>query len=355
MKNNTLTDTINFLVENTYAFSIFSMPNTNKIQLFVEDKKQSDSYFIIQPFIKDEKAFYISQDIFLENENINLKNLQKHLSKNKSAKEKYKKNITFLVENSNDNPEKKYINYVSKIVEECKVKTIEKCVAARIKKVKRKPSFDIGVYFLKLCKAYNSAFVNLYYHKNCGLWVGATPELLVKENKKGIFETYSLAGTKLISKKREWTYKEVKEQQIVTDYIHKTLEKNDCKNIKLSRPKTINAGMIQHIKTTIDFSTSKAIKEIAKILHPTPAVCGLPLKQSLDIIKKEEKNQRKNYAGFIGLITENKKELYVNLRCMQILEKEFLVFVGAGITKDSNAEKEFQETENKAQTLLSFL
>jgi isochorismate synthase len=81
----------------------------------------------------------------------------------------------------------------------------------------------------------------------------------------------------------------------------------------------------------------------------------MPLKNSFDFIKEVEGSQRKNYTGFIGLNFANNQQLFVNLRCMQILKNNFLVYVGAGVTKDSIPENEWFETENKSMTLLKML
>jgi isochorismate synthase len=48
-------------------------------------------------------------------------------------------------------------------------------------------------------------------------------------------------------------------------------------------------------------------------------------------------------------------ELFVNLRCMQLKNKQALVYVGGGVTKDSNPELEWEETVNKTQTMMSVL
>ena len=58
---------------------------------------------------------------------------------------------------------------------------------------------------------------------------------------------------------------------------------------------------------------------------------------------------------------EVETDLYVNLRCMQIeINSESStnlvpLYVGGGITKDSNAEKEWLETVNKAKTIKNIL
>jgi isochorismate synthase len=62
------------------------------------------------------------------------------------------------------------------------------------------------------------------------------------------------------------------------------------------------------------------------------------------------------YAGFIGKIgNKAPTELLVMLRCMQFTPSAALLYLGGGLTPDSNPQEEWNETEAKAQTLLSVL
>jgi isochorismate synthase len=52
---------------------------------------------------------------------------------------------------------------------------------------------------------------------------------------------------------------------------------------------------------------------------------------------------------------EDQMDLFVNLRCAQMIPKALVLYVGAGITQDSDPEKEWVETQNKSKTLLAAL
>ncbi len=91
-------------------------------------------------------------------------------------------------------------------------------------------------------------------------------------------------------------------------------------------------------------------------MHPTPAVAGYPKQKAIDFILENENYNREFYTGYFGFINKDKSsKLFVNLRCMQIEKKKLSVYVGGGITKDSNPLNEWQETEDKSKTLLSVL
>ena len=91
-------------------------------------------------------------------------------------------------------------------------------------------------------------------------------------------------------------------------------------------------------------------------MHPTPAVCGLPKNKALEFLLKNEIHNREFYSGFLGPVNIGKSSaLFVNLRCMQLKDKEAVIYVGCGITADSQPEKEWEETQLKSQILLSVI
>ena len=88
-------------------------------------------------------------------------------------------------------------------------------------------------------------------------------------------------------------------------------------------------------------------------LHPTPALAGMPKKESIDCINKYESHNREYYGGYIGPFSCNEFDYKVNLRCIKFDNNKIQLFAGGGITSKSIAETEYQETESKSQTILS--
>ncbi|MEM1258311.1 MAG: isochorismate synthase [Bacteroidota bacterium] len=214
--------------------------------------------------------------------------------------------------------------------------------------------------FSTLLTKYPLAFCYWWYHPKVGMWFGATPEQLLQYQNGTVFTT-SLAGTLPveINKRPEWTSKELEEQQIVTDYIIQNL-KGMVTNMKVSGPKTLKAGKLWHLKSVIagNLSSFKDLAAIIERLHPTPAVCGLPRKDALEYILNHEGYQREYYTGYLGPVHLDKKEhvnLFVNLRCFKYSSGNAQVYVGGGITADSNPEEEWLETQYKSSTILEVL
>ncbi|MBT8299544.1 MAG: chorismate-binding protein [Maribacter sp.] len=268
-----------------------------------------------------------------------------------------------------------HINLVQKGVQEIKKGKFNKVVLSR------KLSVDCldtpSRIFERLISQYTSAFCYLWYHPKIGIWLGATPEILVRvENNR--LTTMSLAGTKAYIKNEEprWGQKELDEQQIVTTYIADAL-KDKVSSYKVHEVESVKAGNLWHLRTKITAVVHKNLGLVLNTLHPTPAVCGLPLASSRKFILEHENYPREFYTGFLGELNfkkeivrapasrnqENKSyraiktktELFVNLRCMQMNGKKAIIYVGGGITKDSVPENEWLETIEKSKTILSIL
>ena len=146
---------------------------------------------------------------------------------------------------------------------------------------------------------------------------------------------------------------------MVTDFIEEALIEEEIKDFQQFGPFTLKVGKLAHLKTTFQIPVEQLKGKTGNLiarLHPTPAVCGLPKEEAFEMILEIEKHNRELYTGFLGPWNLNgESQLYVNLRCARLEEKSALLFVGGGITAASNAEDEWQETENKAETLLSVL
>lgn len=237
--------------------------------------------------------------------------------------------------------------------------------------------------FERMLLKYPSAFVYCWFHPKVGLWLGATPEVLMSLEGHSL-RTVALAGTQNFNGSLEvnWGEKEKTEQQIVANYIVSQLNdlKIDTSSIAVSKAKTIKAGNLLHLQTEIacNFNLSQfSMKDLFQNLHPTPAVCGNPKDSALQFILQNEGYDRTYYSGFLGELnftkthnrnankrnTENNAyksvktvtNCYVNLRCMQILKTEAQLYVGGGITKDSNPESEWREIMSKLLTVKSVL
>lgn len=244
-----------------------------------------------------------------------------------------------------------YLSLGKAFLQSIRTEDLGKAVFSRIKK--ESISVDPYTIFEGLCLAHPNAFVYLMSSPFFGTWVGATPETLLKgENNK--YTTMSLAGT--ISKSSNiWTEKEYREQQMVTDFISDKLNSQEI-NFTKNGPETISAGPVKHLLTEFSFvRRGNDIFNLIEDLHPTPAVSGLPVNEALELISNVEMHDRELYAGFLGVIDDDSCCIFVNLRCAKIIGSDIYLYLGGGYTQDSEIEKEWEETEHKAQTILKVI
>ncbi len=257
----------------------------------------------------------------------------------------------------NEVAKNQFENLVKKGIVAIKNNEFKKVVLSR-KETINLMDFDLITAFERVVQLYPTTFVYCFYHPKVGIWLGATPEQLVKVNEFE-FKTIALAGTQKDAGSNEvvWPKKEQEEQQFVTDYIVEKINKVASK-VEVSKPYSVKAGSIWHIKTDISgfLNSNSSLQQLIQLLHPTPAVCGLPKEQSKNFILENENYDRTFYTGFLGeLNIENQTDLFVNLRCMEIVDTQANLFMGCGITKDSIPEKEWEESINKSVTMKNIL
>lgn len=241
----------------------------------------------------------------------------------------------------------KYASEFEAFYEKIKKGELEKVILSKTISYEGIDEIQAVYTFHNLAENYNDAFVYWVYLPSEGIvWMGATPELLLKEAKDD-FQTVSLAGTKMSHEK--WGEKEKEEQQIVTKYIENELHDFE---VKVSETKTLKHGDIEHLINYITIKKSKnSLPKLLKRLHPTPAVCGFPKDKAFRAINTVEKHSREYYCGVVGVLNMEQTALFVNLRCMKIAQTQLQLYVGGGLTVASSMEKEWQETERKADTL----
>lgn len=255
-----------------------------------------------------------------------------------------------------------YTGNVNKAISAMKNAEFQKVVLSKVRVEQFPDDFKPETFFLKLCQKYPHAFVYIMQLSETGCWIGASPEPLLTVGDDSV-KTVSLAGTQVATDAEtdsySWSSKEVEEQGIVTNYVEKTLRSLNIADLTMSGPSNYRAANLIHLKTAFEFPASELknrFNELLNALHPTPSVGGLPKKEALKFITSNEKHDRSFYSGFLGPVNINDStQLFVNLRCIQLFDKEFVLYSGAGITQASVAENEWDETENKMLTMMNVM
>ena len=249
----------------------------------------------------------------------------------------------------------------------------QKIVLSRCVQEPRKEEQLPMTLFQTACELYPRMFISLVYTPQSGMWLMATPEILL-EGGGNDWHTIALAGTmklegELLSfdsppVKGEarlsdiaWTTKNIQEQRYVATYLMECLE-HFSSQITEEGPYTARAANLVHLRSDFNFvlDDTRRIGELIRALHPTPAVCGLPKQQTFDFIRRNESQSRRYYSGFSGPFNpEVDTHLFVSLRCMQILDDCYCLYAGGGLLRDSEEDQEWEETEAKLETMRSLL
>ncbi len=343
-------------------FAAWAMPGA-EVELMIA--KPEEVHFITEELdLNNVEGFIFAP--FQQNENCPAVLLQGRHLKNKSEIETYELdtiNVMASTRSGRHRPfiisQSQYIIDINETVNELKKASFSKVVLSRI--IESEPTEkSTGNIFKQLHAKNPNAFVYVVNIPKVGTWVGATPEILLRA-KGAHYETMSLAGTQ---EQRgdadyQWRTKEIEEQAFVSRYILEAFHDLGIHPYTTVGPETLESGGVAHLKTTFQFEgklIEGKLNNFVKRLHPTPAVCGLPKEKALAFISKMEKHKRRYYTGYLGpWQMSGQTNLFVNLRCMELMGKQYLLYVGGGITSRSNAEEEWQETERKSQTLLSVL
>jgi len=199
--------------------------------------------------------------------------------------------------------------------------------------------------------------------------VGSSPEMLVRvEN--GIVETYPIAGTrprvnddnknKALAKELLSDPKERAEHVMLVD-----LARNDIGRVSeygsVHVPQFMEVHEYSHVQHIVSRVTGKLRSgcdsyDALRAILPAGTVSGAPKVRAMEIIEEAEPTRRGPYAGAVGYFSFNgNSDFAITIRTLIANGNKAYIQVGAGIVADSDPEKEWYETDHKAQALMRAL
>jgi isochorismate synthase len=354
--------------EKNFPFAIYRLPDRSntwvvaQLSPYQELNSKDDitelKGFVFAPFRNNEgqTAIVISPDFLSDVTNLSSNDLNQ-LRKLPKANIPNSESLDYY-ETSREEYEKNVLEIRQRINQG----EFQKAIISRIISKEKSEQLNLISLFETLCNRYIHSFISLVHIPGIGCWMGASPELLLERTNKTI-TLVSLAGTQakpeVEDTKIQWNNKDCTEQQIVTSYISNLLKEFHIHSYEMSGPETVHAGKVVHLKTIFTLDEQQLnghARDFINRLHPTPAVWGEPKTDALEIIQQLEKHNREYYSGYLGPVNlDDQVHLYVNLRTMKILNTKFLLYVGCGITADSDPQEEWNETCIKSETLLSVI
>ena len=342
--------------------------NNNNIKKFLKKKYKSQrkntdlligffGYELLNNLIKikipKQKNINFPKGIFYKPEKIvNFKNDLKYKSKTIFKNSNFKINI-------NKRSYTKIFNKFKKKIKSGETYQIKICT-----KYKTKSKINPLDFFSRLSKTNLAPEAFMIKDKNYSI-ISCSPENLI--TKKGsLITTKPIAGTVKKNKKMNKTkalyyfkknLKETKEHNMIVD-----MERNDlsriCKvgSVKLSRTKVVEEYKdLFHYVSLIKGKIKKNMNniDIIKAMMPGGSVIGCPKISTLNLLNKQEKENRNIYTGSFGYIKFN-GDMRFNIIIRSILNfKNFSeISVASGVVVDSNSNHEFNENYIKAKALI---
>lgn len=200
----------------------------------------------------------------------------------------------------------------------------------------------------------------------CAL-VGAAPET-VATLRNGVFHATAVAGSirrgetpreqaelaaRLLASEKDRT-----EQRIALDDMVNRLKTVSHQIRTDPQPHVLTLARIQHLETEIRASVPSdvGVLDLLRLLHPTPAVCGLPHDAAMEVLAEEEPFERGWYAGPVGWFDAEGNGIFAPaLRTGVSAGHGWRLFAGAGIVEGSVPALEWDETAIKFEPMMGAL
>ncbi len=207
--------------------------------------------------------------------------------------------------------------------------------------------------------------VNLNFD-NIGL-VASSPEILVRV-REGKVTIRPIAGTrkrgKTTNEDRKLSNELLNDQKELAEHLMLLdLGRNDVGRVAKVGTVSVTEKMIveyyshvMHIVSNVEGDLKKNMDSIDALISGFPAgtVSGAPKIRAMEIIEELENVNRSFYGGAMGYFDSNgQMDTCISLRTGLIKDNNLYVQAGGGVVYDSDPEKEFQETINKAQAIIA--
>ena len=254
---------------------------------------------------------------------------------------------------------KKIFNLFSKKIRQGETYQIKICT-----KYKNRSKINPINFFWRLMKVNSSPESFMIRDKDYSI-VSCSPETLIEKKGNKII-TKPIAGTlrkntkiKKINALKFFKSndKETKEHNMIVD-----LERNDLSRIcKPGSVKILKEKYVEEYKHLFHYVSSiqgiikdkTSVLNIIKSMMPGGSVIGCPKIRTLELLNKQEKEDRNIFTGSFGFIKFN-EDMRFNIIIRSILNYKNISEISAasGVVLDSSAKKEFNENFIKAKSLL---
>lgn len=226
------------------------------------------------------------------------------------------------------------------------------------------PQNDFQIY--RALRSINPSPYMFYFKSGKYRLIGSSPEMLVKKQ-GNIAEVRPIAGTRPRGKT---TTEDLKHEENLKKSVKETAEhlmlvdlgRNDlgrvCEFDSIRVQDYAHIERYSHVMHLVSnvvgrLKKGKTSFDLLRATFPAGTVSGAPKIRAMQIINELEREERGPYAGCLGYFGFNQDmDMCITIRTLFSDGKKLFLQAGAGIVKDSNPEKEYEETLNKAKALL---
>lgn len=199
--------------------------------------------------------------------------------------------------------------------------------------------------------------------------VGSSPEVMVRVEDNRI-ALRPIAGTRPRGKSPEEDQEFEKDllqdpKEIAEHIMLVDLGRNDVGRVAKTATVNVNELMViekyshvMHIVSNVQgvLDDDKDTFDVLKACFPAGTVSGAPKVRAMEIIEDLEPTRRGPYAGAVGYFSFSANmDFCITIRTVIIKDRTIYIQVGAGIVADSEPDKEWSETVNKAKAMMKAL
>ena len=208
-----------------------------------------------------------------------------------------------------------------------------------------------------------------YIHARGFRLIGSSPEVHVRcENGKALLRP--IAGTRRRGRDEKEDLR--LEKELLADKKERAehlmlvdLGRNDlgrvCEYKSVTVPEFMTIERYSHVMHIVSLVTGKLRKDqdnfsLLRATFPAGTVSGAPKVRAMEIIDELENEKRGFYAGIVGYFSfSGNLDTCIAIRTILAKDGMATVQAGGGVVADSDPDKEYEETVNKAKALLKAL
>jgi anthranilate synthase component 1 len=266
------------------------------------------------------------------------------------------------------------VNVTKKRFEDAVEKAKEYIVSGDIFQVVLSKRYDFRVKgnlmaFYRSLRAINPSPYMYFFKAGDKQIVGSSPEMLVRVENR-VVETFPIAGTRQCMENQGANRRLARElladpKERAEHVMLVDLARNDVGKIAKFGSVRVPEFMkvhryshVQHIVSQVvgDLQEDKECYDALRAIFPAGTVSGAPKVRAMEIIEELEPTRRGPYAGAVGYFSYNgNADFAITIRTLFADKDKACIQAGAGIVADSVPEREWFETDHKAEALMKAL